>query len=79
MKERVFGRLALAYAAIMLIVQLAINFGGWVGALGDGHLIAMAGLFAATWFSGTLAIGKGQAMMGAVAMFGSTMAFLLPT
>jgi hypothetical protein len=79
MSDRIFGRLACAYAAVMLVAQLAINFGGFVGVLGDGHLIAMTGLFAATWLSGTLAIGRGQAIMGAVALLGSTIAFLLPT
>ena len=79
MNERVFGRLGCAYAAIMLVAQLAINFGGFRGVLGDGHPIAMAGLFAAAWFSGTLAIGRGYALNGAVALVISTVAFLLPT
>lgn len=79
MKEQVFGRLGCCYAAIMVVGQLVINLGGLRGTLGDGHLIAMAGLFAAAWFSGTLAIGRGHATMGAVAMVGSSIAFLLPT
>ena len=79
MSDRVYGRLACGYAVVMLVAQVAINLLGLRGTLGDGHLIAMTGLFAAAWLSGTLAIGRGQALLGAVGLVGSTVAFLLPT
>lgn len=79
MSDRIFGRLACTYAAVMLIGQIVINYGGMRGAFGDGHLIAMAGLFSAAWLSGTLAIGRGYLINGAIGIVGSTIAFLLPT
>ena len=79
MNERVYGRLACGYAVVMLVAQVVINVSGLRGTLGHGHLIAMTGLFAAAWLSGTLAIGRGQAILGAIGLLGSTIAFLLPT
>lgn len=79
MTDRVYGRLACGYAVVMLLAQAAINAGGLRGHLGDGHLLVMVGLFAAAWLSGTLAIGRGQALLGAIGLVGSTVAFLLPT
>ncbi len=79
MSDRVFGRLACGYAVVMLVAQLAINVTGMQGRFGDGFLILMTGLFAAAWMSGTLAIGRGHAILGAIGLVGSTVAFLLPT
>lgn len=79
MSDRVFGRLACGYGVVMLMAQIAINAGGLRGHLGDGHLLVMVGLFAAAWLSGTIAIGRGQALLGAIGLIGSTVAFLLPT
>ncbi|MGV3615659.1 MAG: hypothetical protein ACO1SV_10030 [Fimbriimonas sp.] len=79
MNDRVFGRLACGYAAVMLLAQIVINLSGLRGTLGDGHILAMTGLFAAAWLSGTLAIGRGYALLGAIGLVGSTVAFLLPT
>jgi hypothetical protein len=79
MSDRVYGRLACGYAVVMLLAQTAIALGGLHAWLGDGHIIAMVGLFAAAWLSGTLAIGRGYALLGAIGLIGSTVAFLLPT
>lgn len=78
MGDRMFGRLACVYASIMIAIQITMGLTGLHAKLGDAPLLALVGLFAASWLTGTLAIGKGNPVYGTVGIVASTIAFMLP-